>query len=115
VTFVTRTEIDAVPVFWRDEGEDLAVASIMFRAGTADETLPTHGVTHLLEHVALDFGRRRYPFNGMVDATRTLMTAHGTPEQLTEFLGTVCARLADLDSDRSIGTHESCGPRRTAA
>src|SRR5262245_37549887 len=104
VTFATRTEIDGVPVFWRDEGEDFAVASIMFRVGTADETLVMRGVTHLIEHVALDFGRRRYPFNGMVDATRTVFTAHGTPDQLAEFLSTVCGRLAALELD-SIDRH----------
>jgi hypothetical protein len=97
VAIATRTEIDGVPVFWRDDGEDLAMVSLSFRVGSADETLQTHGVTHLVEHLALDMGRRRYVFNGMVDATRTLFAAHGTPEQLAEFLSTVTTRLASLD------------------
>jgi len=97
VAIATRTEIDGVPVFWRDDGEDLAMVSLSFRVGSADETLQTHGLTHLVEHLALDMGRRRYVFNGMVDATRTLFAAHGTPEQLAEFLSTVTTRLASLD------------------
>lgn len=96
----TWTEIDGVPVVWLPVPGPLR-AVLSFRVGMADETAPRRGVTHLVEHLALHgMHDRPYAINGVVDLTRTAFFASGRPEEVVEFLGTVCARLGDLPADR---------------
>jgi predicted Zn-dependent peptidase len=95
-----RTEVDGVPVAWVDLDGPLRVA-LTFRVGIANETVPLHGVTHLVEHLALhQMHDRPYALNGMTDLTRTVFYASGEPKEMTEFLGSVCARLGDLPAER---------------
>jgi len=47
-----RTEIDGLVVHTGEVRGPLR-AALMFRAGHADETFVTHGLTHLVEHLAL--------------------------------------------------------------
>lgn len=97
---VRWTEVDGVPVAWVDLKGPLR-AGLAFRAGVANETLPLHGVTHLVEHLALhQMHDRPYGLNGMTDLTRTLFYAAGSPTEMKEFLGSICTRLGDLASDR---------------
>ncbi|HWL35712.1 MAG TPA: insulinase family protein [Frankiaceae bacterium] len=94
------TEVDGVPVAWVDVAGPLR-ASLCFRVGMANETVPLRGVTHLVEHLALHgMHDRRYPLNGTTDLTETRFMSAGTPEETVEFLGTVCDRLGDLPAER---------------
>lgn len=76
-------------------------AVLTFSTGFAHETVPTRGITHLVEHLALTrLGQRPYPFNGMVSALRTSFGCSGTPEQVSVFLATVTRSLGDLPLER---------------
>ena len=97
---VRRTEIDGIPVFHADAPGPF-VGALLFRVGRADETLPTGGLTHLVEHLALHpFEKLPHAFGGFVDDTRTCFHATGTPEEVAAFLAGVCANLASLPVDR---------------
>jgi hypothetical protein len=86
----------------------------MFRVGKADETALTHGMTHLVEHLAL-YGlgaSQPYAFNGLVDGIRTIFHATGSPEEVTSFLHRTCTALAALPLER---THAESQVLRTEA
>lgn len=98
---VHRTEIDGVPVFWAESPEPFA-GTLTFRVGYADETLPTSGLTHLVEHLALwQFGgAARYEYNGTVSAIETEFYATGTPGEVADFLTRTAEALAALPLDK---------------
>jgi hypothetical protein len=97
---VTRESRDGLPVLWSPVAGP-AMASLIFRAGFADETLATRGVTHLVEHLALfPLGRRAYEYNGRVEDAYTLFWARGTEDEVLGFLREVTASLAALPLDR---------------
>jgi hypothetical protein len=86
----------------------------MFRVGTADESLSRHGVTHLVEHLALEpLGEQPYKYNGMVDGLFTRFYAAGRPAEIVEFFERVTKGLADLPRDRLLA--ESAVLRTEAA
>ncbi len=92
------TEIDGVRTFWVESGRPTLRASLMFRGGMADETLPTSGWTHLLEHLALH-GRERVDLdvNGSVDLLVTSFDVHGEAGDVVEHLRALTTWLADPD------------------
>jgi hypothetical protein len=91
------TEVDGVPVYWVP-GEREMRASLWFRAGMADETLPTRGWLHLLEHLALhDRDSIRVPVNGHVGMLHTSFDVAGEPDEVVAFLQQVCRWLTDPD------------------
>jgi hypothetical protein len=97
---VERAEIDGVPVFWAPV-EGAFSAALMFRVGTADETLPTLGITHLVEHLALFASSSRpYEANGLVDPERCIFHATGDRDDVLAWLGRCAAALSDLPLDR---------------
>lgn len=99
-TLVRSTEVDGVPVLWCHAPGPMR-AHLRVRAGWADETLPTRGWTHLVEHLALaGTGRPGDHANGHTDATTTAYHVEGTPERVVDFLADVTRRLADLPVDR---------------
>ncbi|TMF77093.1 MAG: insulinase family protein [Chloroflexi bacterium] len=95
--------MDGVPVFWLEVPAPLR-AMLVFRVGQVDETLPTHGITHLVEHLAM------YPLmqnleaanriNARVEPFRTRFMASGTPEEIATFLADVTTSLTNLPLDR---------------
>jgi zinc protease len=97
---VERGELDGIPVFWASAPEPVS-AALIFRVGRADETLPTAGITHLVEHLAL-FTRGISPFetNGAVDNLRTVFFARGTREEVLGFLTAVAQSIQALPMDR---------------
>ncbi|MGQ0617949.1 MAG: hypothetical protein ACT4PW_13325 [Acidimicrobiia bacterium] len=93
---VTRSSRDGVPCFVDDRGGPLVVG-LTFRVGWADETLPTHGLTHLVEHLALfatSAGRR--PGDGFVGPERTSFFVRGTAAEIAAFFSSLCSSLRDL-------------------
>jgi predicted Zn-dependent peptidase len=83
--------------------------------GSADETLPTAGISHLLEHLALfGVGRPGDHANGLVDQTVTTFHTVGDPEQVTDFLAAVTRQLVQvpghrLDAERGVIEAEQAG------
>lgn len=101
------TEVDGVPVFWVP-GDGVLRASLWFRAGMVDESLPTRGWLHLLEHMALH-GRNsiRTPVNGHVSLLHSSFDVEGEPAEVIAFLRDVCRWLttpdfADLEHERRV-------------
>ena len=96
---VTETQIEGVRTLWVDsDGPDYA--ALMFRVGRADETLPMSGITHLLEHLALQpmVASRSSDVNGSVDQTTTAFWTSGPNRQ--EFLRRLCEQLREPPADR---------------
>jgi predicted Zn-dependent peptidase len=98
-----RTVVDGVPVFSLDVPGPLQ-AMLTFRVGVVDESLPAHGITHVVEHLAMfpimqsmDAANH---FNARVEPLRTRFMATGTPEQITTFLADVTSNLSHLALDR---------------
>ncbi len=95
-----RTELAGIPVWWADAPGEF-FCSLMFRAGLADETLATCGITHLVEHLSLfALGRRSHPFNGFVDDARCVFYASGERDEVLEFVRLAAAAVHDLPLDR---------------
>src|SRR6185312_6912691 len=73
---------------------------LVFGVGRSDETLPTSGITHLVEHLVLrGLGRREYIYNGQVGPVSTRFIASGTWTHLAEFLGQVVTNLTNVPLD----------------
>lgn len=97
---VHRTEVDGVAVFWSPAPGPLT-CGLMFRVGRADETLPTAGITHLLEHLTMArFGAHDDDSNAFVDETRTLFHASEGERDVIAFLGQVTDALLEPDVTR---------------
>ena len=89
-----------MPVWWADAPGEF-FCSLMFRAGIADETLATNGITHLVEHLALfALGRRDHAFNGFVDDSRCVFYASGERDEVLEFVRLAAAAVHELPVDR---------------
>lgn len=96
---VQRADVDGVPVFWAEKPEPGPLqASLMFRVGKIDETLPTNDITHLLEHIVLhgvDRSGDEIHRNGHVATGMTSFDIVGEPSEVVRFLGGVCAGLVE--------------------
>ncbi|MGW6687404.1 insulinase family protein [Streptomyces sp. NPDC054961] len=100
-------------------------AGLLFRVGSADETLATSGITHLVEHLALHrHGLGDLHYNGATAAAFTHFHVTGTPADITQYLNGVCAALRDLPMDRletekeilrTEAAGKTCGPAHAAA
>lgn len=97
---IELTEVDGVPTLVAPSSGQVA-AGLLFRVGQADETLPLHGVTHLVEHLALhDSGLSDYHYNGETTSVYTHFHLRGSESDVVGYLGKVCAGLADLPMHR---------------
>ncbi len=108
MTLVRETVVDGVRTMWVDSGRPTLLATLMFRAGRADEVLTTAGWLHLLEHLSLHgLHRGSLAVNGSVSTLETTFTFHGPPEQVVTALAEVTRRLtspemAELDRERRV-------------
>jgi zinc protease len=97
---ITQSELDGVPVLL-SPAPGLMRAGLVFRVGFADEPLARHGITHLLEHLALyPLGLSDYHFNGSTGVEHTSFHMQGVPDDVARFLTGVCASLQDLPMHR---------------
>jgi zinc protease len=95
--------VDGIPAFIETRG-GARVVGLAFRVGWADETLATHGITHLVEHLALfEATSRNLPVNGTVVAHQTTFVVRGTDDEVVEFLDILGAALAELPLQRLEG------------
>lgn len=87
-------------MFWLDAPGPVR-ASLLFRVGTADETLPRRGLTHLVEHLALaPFEGAAYWCNGWVEESRTTFYAEGSMADVRDFLARLGRSLREPTLDR---------------
>lgn len=97
---IHRTEVDGVAVFWSPAPGPLT-CGLMFRVGRADETLPTAGITHMVEHLTMaPFGPHDDDSNAFVDETRTVFHSAEGERDVAAFLGGVTAALVEPDVTR---------------
>ena len=95
-----RTQVDGIRTFWAPAPGPFT-AALQFRVGVADETLPTRGITHLIEHLALFASATRSDeANGFVDAERCVFYARGERDEVLDWLRRCSEALAALPLDR---------------
>lgn len=95
-----RCYVDGVPVLWSPVPGPLR-AGLVLGAGQAHETLPTHGLTHLVEHLVLsETADGPHAFNGATDLGTTSFVVAGAGADVVGHLQGVCRALADLPTHR---------------
>ncbi|WP_436530584.1 M16 family metallopeptidase [Actinoplanes sp. HUAS TT8] len=93
-------DVDGVPTLHSPATGPMR-AGLVFRVGFADEPLARHGITHLLEHLALhSLGMAEYHFNGETGVEHTGFHLTGSPSEVATFLTRVSAALHDLPMHR---------------
>ena len=98
---IDRSDINGIPAFWANQSEQKHYAGIVFRVGKIDESVPSSGVSHLVEHLAMfSLGRRDHEMNAIVELLYTAFFASGSQEQVDRFLQDICAGLTSLPIDR---------------
>ena len=114
---IQRTEVNGIPVFRAPATGSLTRAALLFRAGTVDETLPTHGITHMVEHMAVrGAAGRPYQFNAFVEQTRTIFWLEGSTADTADFLKTITEAISQLpfehleDERQVLRTEEESHP-----
>lgn len=104
---IRRTEVGGIPCFWADAPAPFT-ATLIFRVGRADETLPTAGLTHLAEHILMPASPpRELDRNARVENIFAVFWASGSPTQALRFLESLSGLIADpplhrLETERSI-------------
>ena len=117
---IEQTVVDGIPTLVAP-GNGAARGGITFRVGRADETLARSGLTHLVEHLALHrLGLTDYHYNGSTESTTTHFFSQGSPEDIGDYLNSVCAALADLpwhrlDMEKQILRTEAAGRSQSPA
>lgn len=95
-------ELNGVPAVFASTDEPGLFAALLFRVGYADEQFSNSGITHLIEHLALQgMLTSEVHANGMVSERFTIFHCHGDAEEVNEFLRTVTASLSDLPLARA--------------
>lgn len=97
---ISGTTISGVRTIFAPSDAPLT-AGLVFRVGRADETVPTSGITHLVEHLAL-FGHDEGDIhhNGHTYDHITQFHVSGTESEVVAYLGAVCRALSDLPLHR---------------
>jgi hypothetical protein len=100
---VERTWVDGVPVLRAGSASGRNAAALVFRVGHFDEALPSAGITHLVEHLALGgTPKAPYQFNAAVSGRFTAFFMESPdPADTADFVATVCRGLA-TDSSASL-------------
>jgi len=98
-------------VFWLPKRGEMQ-AALVFRVGRRDESLISGGLSHLVEHLALNAVQRSHPINGFVDVNRTVFWCSGDQGEVTSFLNNVSTTLQELplgrlDDERRVLTVEA--------
>ena len=99
-TNAALTSLNGMPAFvGTDEGT--IAAGLVVRVGECDESLPHHGISHLVEHLLLSgIDRRLTAWNGFVDLQTTNFVVQGSPSDVVEFFNTVGAAILNPPYDR---------------
>jgi zinc protease len=101
IPVVERTSVDGVTVLRSDAAFGRYAAALVFRVGRYDETLPSAGITHLVEHLTLRrHHKAAYHFNAQVTGLfTTFLMDSAEPGDVAGYIATVCQGLAADHSD----------------
>jgi hypothetical protein len=104
-----QASVDGIPVLRSASVSGRHTVALLFRVGRFDETLPTAGITHLVEHLTLSRHHKAlYNFNATVSGRFTAFFAEtGDPADVADFVAAVCGGLAadyadGLDREKRI-------------
>jgi zinc protease len=97
--------VDGLSTYWVADGGPFR-AVLVFRVGQADETLPTRGICHLVEHLAIEPQPRLYAHNGWCSIDATGFWAEGDREEVLGYLSGVARRLHPLPRDRMVAERQ---------
>jgi hypothetical protein len=98
---IVTTEVDGVPVHHLGSTDEVCTATLIFGVGSRDESLPTSGVLHALEHVVMDAAKdTAAEIDASVGPSETEFVVSGTPPRVADFLARVCRGLADPPTAR---------------
>jgi Bacterial PH domain len=104
---IQQTEVSGIPCFWAAAPAPFT-ATLVFRVGRADETLPTAGITHLAEHILMPASPpRELDRNARVENIFAVFWVSGSPTQALRFLESLPGLIADpplhrLETERLI-------------
>lgn len=106
---IERGVVDGVTTLRSNGVAGRHLAALTFRVGRFDETLPTAGITHMVEHLTLSGQQEAgYEFNaGVSGRYTTFYLETGNPADIAAFMTAVCDGLsadhsALLDRERRI-------------
>ena len=112
---VERGTVGGITTLWT-ASEGPTTATLMFRVGACDESLPIAGISHFVEHMAIPTANppRDLQHNGQVDATTTSFWATGTHDRVFAHIAEVANALGDLpvgrlETERSVLLAETDG------
>ncbi len=97
---IARFDATGTPLLAADD-DGPCTGGIVFGVGWAHESLPTSGITHLIEHLALsdtDLADRHT--NGSTGTNFTHFHTMGTPDKVADFIEQTAAALRNLPMDR---------------
>jgi zinc protease len=97
--------VDGLSTYWVANGGPFR-AVLVFRVGVADETLPTRGICHLVEHLAIEPQPRLYAHNGWCSVDATGFWAEGDRDEVLGYLSGVARRLHLLPRDRMVAERQ---------
>ncbi|GAA4922776.1 hypothetical protein [Actinoplanes utahensis] len=95
---ITRHEVDGVPAVLAPADGPMH-AGLVFRVGTADETLPLRGITRLVRHLVT-------AGSGTIGPEHTSFHFSGTATGIADFLTGVCAALRNPPADLIAAARE---------
>jgi zinc protease len=95
VSVIETTTDGVLTLFVEQEGP--TSAGLVFRVGEADESLAVRGLTHLVQHLALQdaVGSAQVHEHGSTNLVHTEFHATGTPAEVVRVLNAVCEALRD--------------------
>jgi len=97
---INTLEIDGVPTFWMDAGHTFE-ATLVFRAGIADEELHARGIAEMVQRAAVGtLGDVVRGVAGDVELLTTTISCSGGPEASVEALGRLGQALMDPNRRR---------------
>lgn len=99
---VRRQTIDGVTVLSAPSLGELSAAMLVFRVGRFDETLPTSGITHVVEHLTFSGAPKpNYQYNAEVSGRfTTFYMGSGAISDVADFVAMVCKGLTTDHSGR---------------
>ena len=97
--------VDGLSTYWVPDGGQFR-AVLVFRVGVADETLPTRGICHLVEHLAIDPHPRLFTFNGWSAIDSTGFWAEGERDEVLGYLSEVARMLHPLPHERLVAERQ---------
>ncbi len=93
---LVETTTDGIYTLFVERDDPQTRAGLVFRVGQADESLAVRGLTHLVQHLALqELSGGRVHDHGSTGVVHTEFVASGTAEEVATVLSGVCAALRE--------------------